>query len=47
MSTLTLNFMNLLIYPFTDKSLFVWLAGLLSVSWLLDRIFRFIRGDYY
>lgn len=47
MSTLTLNFLQLLICPFTDKSLFVWLAGLLTCTWLFDRIFSLIRGDYY
>lgn len=46
MSALTFQFLQLLVYPFTDKSLFVWIAGLLCVSWLLDTVFKMIRGYY-
>lgn len=46
MSALTFQFLQLLIVPFKNESLFVWLAGLLSVSWLLDTIFKMIRGYY-
>ena len=47
MTTLTTNFLYLLIYPFTDKRLFVWIAGILCTTWCLDTIFRLIRNDYY
>lgn len=47
MSSLTISFLNLLIYPFTNKSLFVWLAGLLVCTWIFSTTFSLIRGDYY
>lgn len=47
MSSLTFQFLQLLIFPFTNKSLFVWIAGILSCTWLLDKVFGLIRGDYY
>ena len=46
MASLTFQFLQLLIVPFKGENLFIWIGGILCCTWLFDKLFKLIRGDY-
>lgn len=47
MSGLTLNVLNILIYIFKRKDLFIFIGGLMTCTYLFTYIRNLINGDFY